>query len=275
MVARARQAGAGQPRARWHAIGRARARAGAARADGCLDRSVAGLRRAPRPLAARGRAGVGGRHHGAVRPLHRCELCLPGRRPRLGLGRAGATRVLGPAGTPARSDAVVRIGAGTGRRNGALRPERPTASSARTRPSLAACMPSMPSAVPPSRSASRASTRRRRATPCGRRSSRPPWRAGWSYERAWPLQSAHPGAHRAQGGSVSDARVAVALAGRAAGARPGPARARAAAAWAGRRRAVRARPGTGHGLALRSRRCRAAAMRPLRRLPLDGRAHAP
>ena len=42
-------------------------------------------------LHERHRAGAGARRHGAVRPLHRRHLCLPGRRPRLRPARAGAS----------------------------------------------------------------------------------------------------------------------------------------------------------------------------------------
>ena len=52
-------------------------------ADGRVDRGAAGVRGAARPHRAGDRAGAGARRRGAVRPLHRRHLRLPGRRPRL------------------------------------------------------------------------------------------------------------------------------------------------------------------------------------------------
>src|SRR5574337_911744 len=67
----------------------------------------------------------------ALRPLHRCDLRLPGRRPRLRPGPAGPPRSLGAAGPAARPDPVVRSAARAGRgaarrgaRAGALRAHR-------------------------------------------------------------------------------------------------------------------------------------------------------
>ena len=77
------QGGDGHARAGRHAAGREAARPGAERGDGRADRSAADVRGAARPPAAGDRAGAGARRRGAVRPLHRCHVRLPGRRPRL------------------------------------------------------------------------------------------------------------------------------------------------------------------------------------------------
>ena len=66
-------------RAGRHAARRAAARAAAARADGRADRGAADVRGAPRPIARVIEPALARGDVGAVRPLHRCHLRLPGR----------------------------------------------------------------------------------------------------------------------------------------------------------------------------------------------------
>ena len=74
-------------------------------ADGPADRVAAGVRGAARPHRAGDRAGAGARRGGAVRPLHRCHLRLPGRRARL---RPGGALDPGAVGAGGRDGALLQ-----------------------------------------------------------------------------------------------------------------------------------------------------------------------
>ena len=112
------------------------------------------------------------RHHGAVRPLHRRHLRVPGRRPRLRLVGADATGALGAGRSTARSDAVVRCRA---RRSGrAARGRAPTRSARAPGPGVLRACASRLCAAPcrPCASASCASMHAAACKPCGRRWNR-------------------------------------------------------------------------------------------------------
>ena len=119
---------------------RAAARAGAARRHGRREREPAGVRGASRPHRPGDRAGAGARRRRALRPLHRRDLRLPGRRPRPSLAcccrlwRAAVQEGLQP-----RPDALVRpraAGRGAAPRRGA---GAPTGSRPRTWRSSSGC----------------------------------------------------------------------------------------------------------------------------------------
>ena len=98
---RARRARRRDARARRHAAGRGAARAAAAAADEPRERGAADVRRAARARAAGHPPGARARRLGALRPLHRRDVRLPGRRARRVArrstrSRAGCTPIASP-----------------------------------------------------------------------------------------------------------------------------------------------------------------------------------
>src|SRR6218665_2515161 len=78
------------------------ARPAAARAHGRPHRTAADLRRPPRPPVPGHRTRAGARRRGAVRPVYRLDLCLPGCRTRVRPRNASHTRAHDEYGSSAR-----------------------------------------------------------------------------------------------------------------------------------------------------------------------------